>query len=97
MARRTFARRSFELFKSNNMSNTPDITIGGVPVDANGDALTFLPGLTADTYVVKVKIDANNGYWTANPVGLGTINVAIGTDDQQTTGGGWVPDAQCER
>ena len=41
---------------------------------------------------MKVKIDANNGYWTANPVGLGTINVAIGTDDQQTTGGGWVPD-----
>ena len=50
-----------------------------MPVDANGDALTFLPGLTADTYVVKVKIDANNGFWTANPVGLGTINVAIGT------------------
>ena len=85
---------TFELFKSNNMSNTPDITIGGVPVDANGDALTFLPGLTADTYVVKVKIDANNGYWTANPVGLGTINVAIGTNDQQTTGGGWVPDSE---
>ena len=42
--------------------------------------LTFLPGLAADTYVVKVKIDANNGYWTANPVGLGTINVAIGTE-----------------
>jgi hypothetical protein len=85
---------TFELFKSNNLGNTPDITIGGVPVDANGDALTFLPGLTADTYVVKVKIDANNGYWTANPVGLGTINVAIGTNDQQTAGGGWVPDSE---
>jgi hypothetical protein len=90
----TLARVTFELFKSNNLGNTPDITIGGVPVDANGDALTFLPGLTADTYVVKVKIDANNGYWTANPVGLGTINVAIGTNDQQTAGGGWVPDSE---
>jgi len=90
----TLARVTFELFRSNNMSNTPDITIGGVAVDANGDALTFLPGLTADTYLVKVKIDANNGFWTANPVGLATINVAIGTNDTQATGGGWVPDAE---
>src|SRR5690349_19032175 len=90
----TLAKVTFELFRSNNMSNTPDITIGGVAVDANGNAFTFLPGLTADTYVVKVKIDATNGRWTANPIGLGTINVAIGTTDQQTTGGGWVPDSE---
>lgn len=90
----TLAKVTFELFRSNNMSNTPDITIGGVAVDANGDAFTFLPGLTADTYVVKVKIDATNGRWTADPVGLGTINVAIGTNDTQTSGGGWVPDAE---
>jgi Bacterial Ig domain len=89
----TLARVTFELFKLNNLSNTPDITIGGVPVDANGDALV-LASLTADTYVVKVKIDANNGYWTANPIGLGTINVAIGTNDQQTSGGGWIPDSE---
>ena len=89
----TLAKVTFELFKSNNMSNTPDITVTGVPVDANGDAITFLSGVAADTYVVKVKIDANNGYWTADPVGLGTINVAIGSNDQRTTGGGWVPDA----
>ncbi|HEV2837365.1 MAG TPA: Ig-like domain-containing protein [Pyrinomonadaceae bacterium] len=88
----TLARVVFELFKSNNLSNTPDITVGGVSVDSNGDALTFLPGVAPDTYVVKVKIEATNGYWTADPVGLGTINVAIGTNDQQTTGGGWVPD-----
>ncbi|HKP82310.1 MAG TPA: Ig-like domain-containing protein [Pyrinomonadaceae bacterium] len=88
----TLARVTFELFKSNNIGNTPDITIGGVPVDANGDALA-LRGLTTDTYVVRVKIDTNNGYWTANPVGLGTINVAIGTNDTQTSGGGWIPDS----
>jgi len=88
----TLARVTFELFKSNNLSNTPDMTVTNVPVDNNGDALTFLSGVAADTYVVLVKIDATNGYWTANPVGIGTINVAIGSNDQQTTGGGWVPD-----
>jgi hypothetical protein len=41
---------------------------------------------------VFVKIDATNGFWTANPVGVGTINVAVGSNDQQTTGGGWVAD-----
>ncbi|HEY2964243.1 MAG TPA: Ig-like domain-containing protein [Pyrinomonadaceae bacterium] len=89
----TLARVTFELFKSTNMSNTPDTTVANVPVDSNGDALTFLAGVAADTYVVKVKIDATNGYWTADPVGLGTINVAVGTNDQRATGGGWVPDA----
>ncbi|HKG47335.1 MAG TPA: Ig-like domain-containing protein [Pyrinomonadaceae bacterium] len=89
----TLARVTFEIFKSSNMTNTPDTTVTGVPVDANGDALTFLPNVAADTYVVKVKIDATNGFWTANPIGLGTINVAIGSNDQQTVGGGWVPDS----
>jgi hypothetical protein len=88
----SLAKVRFEIFKSSNMTSTPDFTIENVPVDANGDALTFFPGLAADTYVVVVKIEPANGYWTA-PVGLGTINVAIGTNDQQTNGGGWVPDA----
>ena len=41
---------------------------------------------------MQVKIEAANGYWTADPIGLGTINVAIGTNETQTNGGGWVPD-----
>jgi len=90
----TLAKVTFEIFKSSNMGSTPDLTVAGVPVDSNGDAITFLPGVVADTYVVKVKIDATNGYWTASPVGLGTINVAVGTDDQQTSGGGWIPDPE---
>ncbi len=90
----TLAKVTFELFKSSNMGNTPDTTVTGVAVDSNGDALTFLPGVAADTYVVQVKIDATNVYWTADPVGLGTINVAIGSNDQQTVGGGWVPDSE---
>jgi hypothetical protein len=90
----TLARVTFELFKSSNNTNTPDLTVSNVPVDANGDALTFLAGVAADTYVVKVKIDATNGYWTAAPVGMGVLNVAIGSNDQQTTGGGWIPDPE---
>ena len=88
----TLAKVTFELFKSNNMGNTPDLTITGVPVNASGDALTFISNVAPDTYVVKVKIDATNGRWTADPVGIDTINVAIGSNDQQASGGGWVPD-----
>jgi photosystem II stability/assembly factor-like uncharacterized protein len=87
----TLARVRFELFKSSNLTNTPDITVPNVLVDSNGDALVLLPGVAADTYVVKVKIEAANGYWLGDPVGLGTINVAVGTNDQRVVGGGWVP------
>jgi hypothetical protein len=90
----TLAKVLFEIFKSSNMGSTPDITVPNVTVDSNGDALTFLSGVAADTYVVKVKIVAGNGYWTADPVGLATINVAVGTNDQQTSGGGWISDAE---
>ena len=90
----TLARVVFEIFKSSNLGSTPDMTVTNVPVDSNGDAVSFLSGVAADTYVVKVKIVASNGYWTASPVGLGTINVAIGSNDQQTSGGGWIPDPE---
>jgi hypothetical protein len=89
----SLAKVRFEIFKSSNMGSTPDFVVGNVPVDTNGDAFTFLPGLGADTYVVYVKIEPSNGYWTADPVGLGTVNVAIGSNETQTNGGGWVPDA----
>jgi hypothetical protein len=88
----TLARVTFELFKSSNLGSTPDRTVTGVPVDSNGDAVAFVDNLAADSYVVKVKIDTTNGYWSANPVGLGTINVAIGSNDQAANGGGWVAD-----
>lgn len=89
----SLAKVRFEIFKSTNNTTTPDFVVSNVPVDANGDAVAFLPGLGADTYVVEVKIEAANGFWTANPIGLGTINVAVGTNETQTNGGGWVPDA----
>jgi hypothetical protein len=89
----TLAKVRFEIFKSSNNTPIPDFIVVNVSVDANGDAVAFQPGLAADTYVVLVKIEAANGFWTADPVGLGTINVAIGSNDIQTNGGGWVPDA----
>ena len=89
----SLAKVRFEIFKSSNMTPVPDFFVTNVPVDDNGDAVAFLPGLAADTYVVMVKIEASNGYWTADPIGLGTINVAIGSNETQTNGGGWVPDA----
>jgi Big-like domain-containing protein len=89
----TLAKVRFEIFKSSNMTPVPDFVVGNVPVDANGDAVAFLPGVGADTYVIFVKIEASNGYWTADPVGLGTLNVAVGTNETQANGGGWVPDA----
>ncbi len=89
----TLARVTFELFKSSNLGSVPDRTMTNVPVDSNGDAIAFASGIAADSYVVKVKIDATNGYWTANPIGMGTINVAIGSNDQAANGGGWVADA----
>lgn len=88
----TLARVTFEIFKSTNLTDTPDTTVTNVPVDSNGDAFVLLPGVAADTYVVKVKIDATNGYWSAAPVGLGAINVAVGTNDQRAAGGGWIAD-----
>jgi hypothetical protein len=87
------ARVTFELFKSSNLGSVPDATVTNVPVDSNGDAIAFKTGVAADSYVVKVKIDASNGYWTANPIGMGAINVAIGSNDQAANGGGWVADA----
>ena len=36
------ARVVFEIFKSSNMGSTPDMTVTNVPVDSNGDAVSFL-------------------------------------------------------
>jgi extracellular elastinolytic metalloproteinase len=85
------ARVLFELYKSGNMGSTPDQTVGDVAVDANGNASAMVD-LTADNWTVKVKIEPGNGYWTANPVGMGLITVAVGSTERRVTGGGWVPD-----
>jgi VCBS repeat-containing protein len=89
----TKAKVSFLLFKSTNLGSTPDLTVGGVPVDAAGAALKFV-NLGVDTWTIKVKIDADNEYWKASPVGMGTITVEQPTNELRTSGGGWVADAQ---
>ena len=90
----TRALVTFELFKSNNTSATPDLVYSGVSVDANGDALTIVSGVPAETYLINVRVDAANLYWTANPVGIGVLNIAVPSNEQRTGGGGWVPDAE---
>jgi hypothetical protein len=89
----TRATVTFELFKSTNLGGTPDRTVSGVAVDSNGDTVpATIGGVGEDTYVVKVKVDSSNGFWTANPIGMDIINVTVGTNDQRANGGGWVAD-----
>jgi hypothetical protein len=83
----------FELFKSGNQTSTPDQIVGGVVVDANGDALATAGALAAGSYTVKVRVEGTNQYWTANPVGTGALGVVVATKDTQSKGDGWVADA----
>jgi hypothetical protein len=89
----TKATVTFELFKSNNTTATPDLVVSGVAVDANGDAVATVEGVQADTYIVNVRVDATNQYWKANPVGVGVLNIAVPSDEMRSGGGGWVADA----
>jgi len=84
---------TFELFKSNNSSATPDLVVSGVAVDANGDAAATVGGVAADTYVVNVRVDAGNQFWVANPAGIGVLDVAVPSDELRSGGGGWVADS----
>lgn len=84
---------TFELFKSNNTGSTPDLVVGNVAVDANGDAVATVNGVQAETYIINVKVDAANQFWTANPVGVGVLNIAVPSDELRSGGGGWVADA----
>ncbi|HLM58455.1 MAG TPA: Ig-like domain-containing protein [Pyrinomonadaceae bacterium] len=84
---------TFELFKSNNSSATPDLVVSGVAVDANGDAAATVNNLAAEIYTVSVKVDGANQFWTANPVGDGVLAIAVPSDELHSSGGGWVADA----
>lgn len=88
----TKAAVSFELFKSTNLSGVPNQVINGVAVNATGDALTTVNNLPAGTYSVKVKVEAANLYWTANPVGAGALSIVVASKDTQSQGEGWVSD-----
>jgi hypothetical protein len=84
---------TFELFKSNNTSATPDLVVGGVAVDAAGDAAATALGVPADIYTVYVRVEAANQFWVTSPAGPGVLNVAVPTDEMRSGGGGWMADA----
>lgn len=88
----TLARVVFELFQAGNVGSTPDLTVGPVSVNSSGQALTFI-NLGVGVWTVRVKVEPNNGYWTASPVAISLINVALGTNERGTTGGGWIADS----
>jgi hypothetical protein len=88
----TLAQVVFELYKSSNLGNTPDLTVGPIAVSAGGAAETAAT-LAADTWTVKVKVAAGNQYWVADPVGMSTLTIALGDTSRRVTGGGWVADA----
>ncbi|HEX8115664.1 MAG TPA: HYR domain-containing protein, partial [Pyrinomonadaceae bacterium] len=83
----------FQLFRANNTTGTPDLVVNNVAVDANGDAVATVQNVAADTYLVDVRVAAGNQFWTANPVGVGVLNVAVPSDELSSGGGGWVADA----
>jgi hypothetical protein len=85
----TKATVTFKIFKFN--AANASYTVANVPVNANGDAYATYT-LPADTYSISVEIDGNNGYWTADPINLGLLSVSVPTDEQRSSGGGWVPD-----
>jgi hypothetical protein len=88
----TKATVRFEIIKFGDSSPTyivpADAPIG---VNASGEATTTFT-LPADTYTINVKVSGNNGYWTANPISPGLLNITVPTDEQRSSGGGWVPD-----
>jgi hypothetical protein len=86
----TKATATFKIFKFN--ATTASYTVTNVPVNANGEALTTYT-LPADTYSISVDVDSNNGYWTADPINLGLLNITVPSDEQRSSGGGWIPDA----
>jgi hypothetical protein len=93
----TLAGVRFYLFKSTNLSSTPDLVVPALASpalapDANGDVLTIV-NLAADTWMIKVKVDSANQFWKHSNVAIGVLNIAVPTNEQRSNGGGWVPDA----
>ncbi len=86
----TEATVTFKIYKFN--ATTASYTVANVPVNASGEALTTYT-LPADTYSISVDVDSNNGYWTADPINLGLLNITVPSDEQRSSGGGWVTDA----
>jgi hypothetical protein len=86
----TKATVTFKIFKFS--ADTASFTVPNIPVNANGEAqYTFT--LPADVYRITVEVDGNNGYWTANSINDGMLNITVPTNELRSSGGGWVLDA----
>jgi hypothetical protein len=86
----TKATATFKIFKFN--ATTASYTVPNVSVSANGEALTTFT-LPADIYSISVEVNSNNAYWTADPINLGLLSITVPSDEQRSSGGGWVADA----
>ncbi len=62
-------------------------------VDSNGDALTIIDNLAADTYNINVKVDSANAYWMHSNVDISVLNITVPTNDLHSNGAGWLPDS----
>lgn len=90
----TKATVDFLIYKGSSVSGTPNITVGNVPVDAAGNALTSIQ-LTADQWCIIAAITPANGYWTSEVTSdPALVTIDPGDGSQMATGGGWVADAK---
>ena len=83
------ATATFKIFKFNAIN--PSFVVANVPVDADGKASSSI-SLPADTYSISVEAGTGNGYWIADPINLGLLSINVPSDEQRSSGGGWVPD-----
>ncbi len=88
------AKVRFKLYKSGNVSVTPD-RIVETGVDATGYASTTV-SLDCDTWTVITSVPTNtvgsyagNEYWRSG-CDNDIVNVTLGTTERRTTGGGWI-------
>jgi hypothetical protein len=87
----TLAKVTFVLTPTGGGST---ITVPNIPVNALGEAFATW-NVPTGVYNVKVSISAGNLYWIEHPYsGEGALTIALGSNDQRVTGGGWIPDTK---
>ncbi|MEO7454257.1 MAG: putative Ig domain-containing protein [Fimbriimonadales bacterium] len=71
-----------------NVSNTPDVTAGPAPINANGRSMVF-NDFPAAVYTFKVSMAAND-YWRVVPAVQFGMMIKVGAN-REVSGAGWVP------
>jgi hypothetical protein len=88
------ARIEFDIFASNNFSGTPDHTFYA-QANAQGVAST-VQNLSADNYIVSVRVDPGNGFFTSPFADAVVVTVYTPLAGVWVTGGGWITDPSFE-